>query len=159
MPEINASELLKKIKLGELSNLYYIYGKDVMTVENAAKAILKKRLGKDWNNCYTKLDGKGIDVSAAVDMLENCPMFSEANAVLINDLNAEELNSDKLSQLIELINNIPDFTLLIIDITGFDVKNGKKFFSGKNKKLVDCIVKKGVVCECGLKTTDRKSVV
>lgn len=152
MPEINSSDLLKKIKTGELSNVYYIYGKDVMSVENSAKAILKKHLGKDWRNYYTKIDGKNIDINEITDMLETCPMFSDINALLINDLNAEDLQADRLTQLIDSINNISDFSLLIIDITGFDVKNGKKFFSGKNKKLVDCIIKKGIVCECGLKT-------
>ena len=34
MAEMNSAELLKKIKSGELSGIYYIYGKDVMTVEN-----------------------------------------------------------------------------------------------------------------------------
>ncbi len=153
MPEINSSELLKNIKSGCLSNVYYIYGKDVLTVENAAKAILKKRLGKDWKSSYTKIDGKNIDVSEVSDMMEICPMIADYNALLINDLNGEELSADKLDNLIDAIKNIPDFTLLIIDITGFDVKNGKKTFSGKNKKLVDNIAKKGVVCQCAVKTT------
>lgn len=153
MAEIISSELLKKIKSGDLSNVYYIYGKDVLTVENAAKAILKKRLGKEWKNSYTKIDGKNMDVGEVSDMMEICPMIAECNALLINDLNAEELSADKLDSLLDAINNIPDFTLLIIDITGFDIKNGKKVFSGKNKKLVDIISKKGVVCQCTVKTT------
>ncbi|MGN0612321.1 MAG: DNA polymerase III subunit delta [Porcipelethomonas sp.] len=152
MPEINSTELLKKIKSGDLSNVYYIYGKDVQTVENAAAAVMKKCLGKDWKNDYSRVDGKNIDINALSDMLEICPMFAERSGVLVNDLNAEELTADKLSQLIDAIENIPDFTVLVFDITGFDVKNGKKYFSGKNKKLADCIAKHGVVCECGLKT-------
>lgn len=152
MSEINSADLLKKIRSGELSNVYYIYGKDVLTVENATKAILKKSLGKDWKNSYTKIDGKNIDISVLLDTMEVCPMFSEFNAILINDLNAEELQAEKLNSLIDAIDNIPDFTLLIIDITGFDVKNGKKTFTGKNKKLIDRIGKKGIVCQCGLKT-------
>lgn len=152
MPQINSAELLKKIKSGELSNIYYIYGRDIMTIENAVKAILKKALGKDWKNNYTKIEGKNIDVSNLVDTLEICPMFSEYNAVLVNDLNAEELSADKLSQLIDSIENIADFTLFIIDITGFDAAGGKKSLSGKNKKLADAVSKRGIVCECGVKT-------
>ncbi|MBQ3566641.1 MAG: DNA polymerase III subunit delta [Oscillospiraceae bacterium] len=152
MSVINSAELLKMIKSGELSNVYYIYGKDVMTVENASKVILKKALGKDWKNDYTKTDGKSLDVSSLLDDIEICPMFSDYNAILINDLNAEELSADKLSQLTEAIENIPSFTLLIFNITGFDPLNGKKSMSGKNKKLADCIAKHGTVCECGLKT-------
>lgn len=152
MPEINSTDLLKKLKASELSNVYYIYGKDILTVEGVTKAIMKKTLGKNWNNDCTKIEGKNIDISSVLDILEMSPMFAEYNAILINDLNAEELSADKLQQFTDAVENIPDYTVLIINITGFDVKNGKRFFSGKNKKLVDCIVKKGMVCECGLKT-------
>lgn len=149
MPEIGSAEVMKNLRSGQLSGVYYIYGKDVLTVEGVTKSVLKKRLGKDWKELYEKLDGKNIDIGALTDSMEICPMLSDFKAILINDLNAEELTADRLDELVTAINNIPDFTLLIINITGFDVKNGKRFFTGKNKKLTDCIMKKGVVCECG----------
>ena len=152
MPEIESAELSKRIRQGELSSVYYIYGRDVLTVENATKAIFKKRLGKDWRSGTEKLDGAELDVSELADKLEICPMLSDCNAILVNDLNAEDLTADKLSVLIDAVENIPDFTLLVFNITGFDVKKGKKTFSAKNKKLTDTIMKKGTVCHCGLKT-------
>jgi DNA polymerase-3 subunit delta len=152
MPEISSSEIIKKIRAGELSNVYYIYGRDVMTVENVTKAILKKYLGKSWNEDHTKIEGKNIDISNLIDILEMIPMLTEYNVILVNDLNGEELIADRLSQLTDAITEMPDYTVLIINITGFDIKNGKKFFSGKNKKIVDCINKKGTVCECAVKT-------
>lgn len=155
MPVINSADLLKKIKSGDLVNLYYIYGRDIMTVENAAKAILKKYLGKDWKNEYTKIEGKGIDINSLVDTLESCPMFADYNAVLVNDLNAEELSADKLTQLIDAVENLPESTVLIFNITGFDLLNGKKAISGKNKKLTDAVSKHGILCECALKTVQQ----
>lgn len=152
MAELSPAELLKKIKSGELSRVYYIYGKDIVTVENASKAVLKKHLGKNWESKVTKLNGSELDISALCDMLEMCPMFSEWNAVLINDLNAEELLADDLKTLTKAIADLPDYTLLVVNITGFDVKKGKKTMTAKNKKLADSISKVGVVCECGLKT-------
>ena len=157
VPEIESAELSKRIRQGELSSVYYIYGRDVMTVENATKAIFKKKLGKEWRSEIEKLDGAELDVSELADKTEICPMLSECNAILVNDLNAEDLNADKLSVLTEAIENIPDFTLLIFNITGFDVKKGKKTFSAKNKKLTDAIMKKGTVCHCGLKTAGELS--
>ena len=152
MPEVNSSDILKKLKANELSNVYYIYGKDILTVEGITKAVLKKTLGKNWNNDCTKIEGKNIDISSLIDIMEISPMFSDFNAILINDLNAEELSADKVQQLIDAIENLPDQTVLIINITGFDVKNGKRFFSGKNKKLTDCIMKKGLVIPLYLKS-------
>lgn len=153
MPQINAGELSKKIKSGEISNAYYIYGKDILSVENAVKAILKKALGKDWKINFTKFEGKNLDVSSLLDTLEICPMFSEYNAVLVNDLNAKELSKDGIKQLIDAIAGIPDFTILIINITGFDIYGGKKAVTGENKKIIDAVSKKGIVCECGVKNT------
>lgn len=152
MAELSSAELTKKLKSGHLDNVYYIYGKDILAVENVSKAILKKHLGKDWDNKITKITGKNIEVSDLSDMMEVCPMLSEWNAIMINDLNADELMTDNLDILIDSIKNIPDFTFLLINITGFDVKNGKRSVTGKNKKLIDCIAQKGTICECGIKT-------
>lgn len=152
MPQTDSTELLKKVKSGELSNLYYIYGKDIMTIESLTKVILKKYLGKDWKNEYTKIEGKNIDMNSLTDILESCPMFADYNAVLLNDLNAEELSSDSLKQFLEVIENLPESTVLIINITGIDLFAGKKTVSKNNKKLIDTVVKHGVVCDCAVKT-------
>ncbi len=157
MPETGSDELLKTIRQGDISSVYYIYGRDILTVENATKAIFKKKLGKDWRENVERLDGGELDVSGLADKMEMCPMFSECNALLVNDLNAEELTADKLELLLDSIGNIPDSTLLIFNITGFDIKKGKKAFSGKNKKLVDAVMKKGTVCQCELKTASQLS--
>ena len=42
--------------------------------------------------------------------------------------------------------------MLVLDVTGFDPKNGKKTPQGKNKKLIDCIAKCGIVCEAVQRT-------
>ncbi len=152
MAELNPTDLLKKIKAGELSRAYYFYGQDVATVENASKAVLKKHLGKEWRNEITRLDGGSLDISALADMVEICPMFSQWNAVVINDINGEELLADDLKMLTDIITQLPGYTLLVINITGFDIKKGKKAISPKNKKITDAVSKIGVVCECGFKT-------
>lgn len=152
MAEISPEELLKKLRAGEFFRAYYIYGKDVATVENTSASILKKCLGKDWKNEVTRLDVSELDVSELIDMLQICPMFSECNAVFINDLNADDLTADDLKALTVAIADLPEYTMLIIDITGFDVKKGKKTLTAKNKKLADSISKTGVVCECVLKS-------
>lgn len=152
MAELSSAELIKDLKSGNLCSVYYIYGKDILAVENISRAILKKHLGENWNNEVTKISGKNIDISALSDMMEICPMLAQWNAIMVNDLNAEELTADNLDILINNIKSISDVTLLLINVTGFDVKNGKRSVTGKNKKLIDCISKKGIVCECGIKT-------
>ena len=152
MPETNPSDLMKSIRAGDVRNVYYIYGKDVLTVENTTKALFKKLLGNNYYDDILKFDGSELDISELTDSMDICPMFSDKKGILVNDLDAEQLTADKLVMLLDSIENIPDFTILVVNITGIDIKKGKKVFSGKNKKLTDLIAKKGIVCECPVKT-------
>lgn len=74
-------------------------------------------------------------------------LFAPYNCILIHDLNAESLREPAFQQLMELLKTISGVTVLIFQITGFDVKDGRRSVSGKNKKLIDWIAKHGTVCE------------
>ncbi len=152
MAELTSTELIKKIKSGDLSRIYYIYGQDVLTVENVSKAVLKKYLGKSWSNEVTRIGGSELNMDTFSDMAQMCPMFSEWNVFLINDINAEELNTSDLETFLDIIKDLPEYSVIVISITGFDVKKGKKTMSAKNKKIADIISKNGIVCECALKS-------
>ena len=62
------------------------------------------------------------------------------------------LREDQLKQLLEFLPTVGGATVLVLDVTGFDPKNGKKTPQGKNKKLIDCIAKCGIVCEAVQRT-------
>ena len=79
-------------------------------------------------------------------------MFSEYNCIQVHDCNADSLREEQLKQLLELLKTVGGATVLIFDVTGFDVKNGKRNPTGRNKKLIDCIAKYGVVCEAVQRT-------
>jgi DNA polymerase-3 subunit delta len=152
MPRINETELLKSVRGNEISNIYYLYGKDVRSVESfTAKlitAILKK--GDTAYNLY-KFDGKALNLSELWDTVVTMPFFADYKCILINDFNAEEVSADYISELLKLLSDIPPTTVIIFNITGFDVNAGKKFPSPKNKKLIDFAAKNGIVCECLIK--------
>lgn len=152
MPEISVLDLSKKIRSGEISGVYYIYGKDVSAVEAGTKSIFKKLIGKNYANDINRVDGGNIDISMLCDMLEQNSMFSQYNAVLINDLNAEELSADQLKALIKTVEDIPENTVAVFNITGISITNAKNKITTKNKKLMDAVAKNGVVCNCQLKT-------
>ncbi|MGN0621951.1 MAG: DNA polymerase III subunit delta [Porcipelethomonas sp.] len=157
MAEINPSELVKRLKASEADRLYYIYGADVAAVEAATKAILKKKLGREWESEVTKFDGKNLDPGEFADTLEMNTLFAECNVILVNDLNCDELRQDVFDTVWNSVQSLPEQTVLVINITGFDVKNGKKVFSGRNKKLTDYISKNGVLCCCAKKTVSELS--
>jgi DNA polymerase-3 subunit delta len=152
LAEITPSELAKELKSGEKKQFYYIYGEDIAAVENAAKAVAKKYLGKNWEADVTKLDGKNLDPGNFADISEMNTLFAEYNVILINDLNADEMTESQFNMFKTSVENLPEQTVLIVNITGFDIKKGKKTFSGNNKKLTGFFEKNGVVCCCGKKT-------
>lgn len=60
-------------------------------------------------------------------------LFAPYNCILIHDLNAESLREPAFQQLMELLKTISGVTVLIFQITGFDVKDGRRSVSGKIK--------------------------
>lgn len=152
MAQIDVKTVTAQVKKNELHNLYYLYGLNVSGVELLTKSIIKKAVGDNEEFALNRLNGKEINISDFCDIIEMMPMMSEYNCVLVNDYNCDEQREDVNKQLLDALKNVPEHTVIIFNITGFDVKNGKKNISGKNKKLVDLIAKNGIVCEQGIKT-------
>lgn len=152
MPAVSENDLTKAIKSGELLSAYYFYGKDVFAVETFAKKVLDKALGKaDRTYNLHKFEGKNFSTSAFADCVEALPVFAEKLCVLVNDLNADEMNKDDLDYLVKTIENLPESTVVIFYITGIDLFGGKKYVSEKNKKIISAVSKKGAVCEFSYK--------
>lgn len=152
MAQADAKTITAQLKKGELHNLYYIYGQNISGVEQLTKAVIKKAVGDNAEFALSKLSGKELDISEFRDMIDMMPMMSDYNCILVNDYNCEEQREDTTKQLLEALKEIPPQTVVIFNVTGFDVKNGKKMISGKNKKLVDLAAKNGMVCELGIQT-------
>lgn len=152
MGVVTISDFESDIKNKEIKHIYYIYGRDTGTVERLAASVKKKVLGSSFSSSdYNRLDGKAFDVSKFADLTEMYPMFTDYNFIEINDLNADDLNADDLKSLIKIFENIPEKTVILITITGFDVKNGKKVPGAKNKKVIDASQKCGIVVEAELR--------
>lgn len=60
-------------------------------------------------------------------------MFSAYNCIQVHDLDANSLREDQLKQPLEFLPTVGGATVLVLDVTGFDPKNGKKTPQGKNK--------------------------
>lgn len=147
MAILDAKRLQEQLKAGQISNLYYCYGSDVMQVSACVQQILRAAGDPD---SATKLDGSTLDVSALADEAELCPMFADRNCIWIHDLNMETAREDVRKGVLAVAENVPPQTVLVFDVTGFDIYGGKtgknKKPTAKNKKLVDFIAKNGTVC-------------
>ena len=152
MAKIDTKALAGALKRRELSNLYYFYGGDTLQVEQCVKAVIKTVTGGD-ETAVTKLDGGDLDVSLLADEAEMCPMFADYNCIWVHDLNMDTVREDVRKAVLEILKNVAAQTVLIFDVTGFDVFGGKtgknKKPTDKNQKLIGYIEKNGttVLCE------------
>lgn len=152
MSTVTPADFEKEIKSAVLKNIYYIYGKDSGRVSSLSELVRRKYLGKNYTaSDYSRIDGKSFSVSEFCDTAEVYPMFTDYNFIEVNDLNAEELNAEEMKLLMKTMDAIPEQTVILVSITGFDVKAGKKTPGAKNKKLIDAAAKYGTVTEADLR--------
>lgn len=157
MPQIDRKTLTAQLKKGELANLYYIFGQDISGVETLTKKIIKAAVGDNGELALNKLSGKNLSPSELRDMAEMMPMMSEYNCILVNDYNCEEQREELTKQVIEVLKNVPPQTVIIFNVTGFEIKikndwkARKNVIAGKNKKLADIFEKNGVLTELAVK--------
>lgn len=155
MPQADEKTITARLKKGELDNLYYIYGQNVTGVQSITRQIIKSAVGGNEDFALTRLSGKKLDFSELYDMIQMMPMMSEYNCILINDYNCEKPREEMRGQtadtlnkkLIETIKDIPPYTVVIFNVTGFEVKTKKGKITDKNKKLADFCAKNGTLCE------------
>ena len=152
MPICDPKQLSAQIRKGELQNLYYIYGADLVQVKQLTASLLKKGTGGNADMALTRFDGQKLELKPLEDAARQFSMFSAHNCIQVHDLDANSLREDQLKQLLEFLPTVGGATVLVLDVTGFDPKNGKKTPQGKNKKLIDCIAKCGIVCEAVQRT-------
>lgn len=158
MPQTDEKTITARLRKGEVDNLYYIYGQNVTGVQTLTKQIIKSAVGENEDFALTRLNGKKLDFSELYDMIQMMPMMSEYNCILINDYNCEKPREEMRGQtadtlnkkLIETIKEVPPYTVVIFNVTGFEVKTKKGKVTDKNKKLADFVAKNGTVCEMGL---------
>ncbi len=150
MASVDARGLHQQLKDGKIANVYYLYGSDVLQVEQSVKRIVKYLTGSTDSDGVTKLDGTKLDLSYLAEEAELCPMFADYNCILIHDCNLETMTDEARKTLLGIVKEVAPSTVLIFYVTGFDIYGGK---TGKNKKptpknlkLVELIGKNGVVC-------------
>lgn len=162
MAYTDARTIASQLKKGEIRNLYYIFGADVVRVERLTKQIIKATVGDNEEFALTRMNGKKIDFNELYDTVQMMPMMSEYNCILVNDYNCEKPREDMRGytaddlnkKLIEVLKEVPPQTVVVFNVTGFEVKVKKGKIADKNKKLADFIEKNGIVCEFGAKTPD-----
>ena len=132
--------LLKELKQNKIRNLYYLYGKETFLVQTYADKILKAGLDvseHDFN--LVKFSGNP-EISRLDESVNALPVFAERRVVILNDLDAEKLDNASLEDVSKIFSEIPETTIVIINLTGIEPDLKK----AKTKKLLSVIEKFGV---------------
>ena len=132
MPICEPKQLSAQIRKGELQNLYYIYGADLVQVKQLTASLLKKATGGNPDMALTRFDGQKLELKALEDAARQFSMFSAYNCIQVHNLDAN-MREDQLKQLLELLSDVGGATVLVFDVTGFDRKTAKKRRRGKTK--------------------------
>lgn len=130
------------------SRLYYLYGKDIYAVQTETAKLIKA-----FNSEEIRFQGgKDFDLSKVRENLRQISMFSEYTVIHINDLDADQLTEERIKTLFIILSDIPQSTKIIISATGFDIYDGKKVPTAKNKKIIDFVKNSGEAIEFNPKT-------
>lgn len=138
------STLKAELKAGKLRQVYYLYGEETFLTRMYADKIVKAA-GADEADGLNFLKLRGApDPHSLSDFAESLPFFAEHKCVKITDLDAETMDNDYHKELLRLIEELPDTTVMVICQTGIEIDDSKP--KAKTKKLIQTAEKCGMVC-------------
>ena len=131
MPEINESTLKEHILRGQMGNLYFLYGDEKMLVRRDLMRMTKKLDDTDFPEFNFNAFPHNASLDDIADAAEALPFLAERKCVTVSDLNVESLSSSELNKLNELLDNIPDTTVLIFALPTLEI-DAKKSAKWRN---------------------------
>ncbi len=150
MPEITESELKKQIERGTFGNLYLLHGEEKYLLKLYAHRLADKACGdafRDFN--FQKLDGGGASIDEIAAAVEALPLMAERKCVSVSNLDVEARSAQDLAKLNELIENVPESTVLVIYLPSVEIDYKK---SAKWKKFLAACNKVGTTVQFKRKT-------
>ncbi len=140
---LTEEKLNADIRGGRIGRVYYLYGKEPFLVKTYVDKLIKKTVGDaplDFN--FISLKGTP-DIGTFYDYVDGLPVFADVKTVLINDFDPDKLDEKDFKEYLKAVDSIPDTTVVIFNITGFQPDEKK----ARTKKLIAAVEKNGTVCK------------
>ena len=152
MSVISESALKAELKAGELRRVYFLFGREDFLIRTYADQIIAAAVPEDARDMNFVKYSKAPKASELSDQLDNMPFLSEYKCVLIEDLDADELDNAEHKEYLSIIGNISETGVLVIAQNNIVIEtDGKGKFKpepkAKMKKLISACGDAGCICE------------
>ncbi len=145
MAIIEEARLKDELKAGRLARVYFLYGEEHFLTKTYETKIIEAALGKEPSDLNLVCWKEAPSADTLSDFAESMPFFSEYKVILLSDLEADSIDAAQVNAYVEIIENLPDTTVLIISQTGIEIDPKKP--KAKMKKLMEAAETYGVLCE------------
>ena len=144
MPSLTESQMRQHMDKEEIGSLYFLYGEEKYTLKQAAKKLMKKSGADNFPEFNFHEFKNETAMEQIVDAAVALPLMSERKCVAVSDFNLDEKKADEIKRFQDLIENVPDSTVLIFyyPTLDFDAKKAAKW-----KKWIKKIAEIGTAAE------------
>lgn len=145
MPKLNYREIKKQITDKKFSKSYFLYGDEKYLINKVEKALLNRIIEGDKNQFnMIEINGSKIDLESLLVYTDTYPVFSKNKCVLIKDMDIDQINSDDVLTLVNIVKNISDFCIIIISQTSIVIDTKK---SAKWRNFINSIIEYACIVE------------
>ncbi len=135
------------IKNEPCARLYFLYGEEVYLKKQYIDRLVQRAApdaAAGFN--YMPFDGKAADVDTICDAATALPLFAAHKCVYVADFNADQYSETDFTRLCDLVQDIPDTTVLVLATLSQDI-DGKRSLSARWKRFMKLADTAGVVAK------------
>lgn len=147
MGSLTESALNAELKAGNLRRVYFLYGEEDFLVKTYTDRIIAAAVPEDARDMNFVKYSKAPKPDELSDQLDNMPFFADYKCVLIEDLDADALDTADHKAYLSIIKDVPDTSVLIIAQKNVVIEP-KKVKASMKKLMTACgDSDHGAVCE------------
>lgn len=137
--------LRSELQAGKVRPAYFFYGEEDFLTRTYTDMVIKTA-GALEGDGLNLLRFRGVpDMDKLSDFAESMPFFAPNKCVRITDLDPESLDNQQLKDMIKLVEELPETTVIVFALITTALDDAKP--KAKTKKLVETVEKRGAVCK------------